>query len=82
MGLIHVKDLLPLTGYVRGGCSPVGMKKLFTTVFDASALSQSAICVSAGRIGAQVECAPQPLAALVRGSFADLTADTAEAGKP
>ena len=76
--LIPVKELLPLTGYVRGGCSPVGMKKLFVTVFDASALAQRTVCVSAGRIGAQVECAPQPLAALVRGSFAEITADPAE----
>lgn len=73
--LIHVKELLPLTGYVRGGCSPVGMKKAFSTVFDASAAAQETIMVSAGKIGYQVECAPQALAALVRASFAPVTAD-------
>lgn len=73
--LIHVKELLPLTGYVRGGCSPVGMKKAFSTVFDASAAAQETIMVSAGKIGYQVECAPQALAALVRADFAPVTAD-------
>ena len=73
--LIHVKELLPLTGYVRGGCSPVGMKKAFATVFDASAAAQETIMVSAGKIGYQVECAPQALAALVRADFAPVTAD-------
>ena len=73
--LIHVKELLPLTGYVRGGCSPVGMKKAFSTVFDASAAAQETIMVSAGKIGYQVECAPQALAALVRAAFAPVTAD-------
>lgn len=71
--LIPVRELLPLTGYVRGGCSPVGMKKLFPTVFDASALQQATVCVSAGKIGAQVECAPDALLALVRGKTAAIT---------
>ena len=73
--LIHVKELLPLTGYVRGGCSPVGMKKAFSTVFDASAAAQETTMVSAGKIGYQVECAPQALATLVRADFAPVTAD-------
>lgn len=71
--LIPVKQLQPLTGYVRGGCSPVGMKKQLPTVLDTSALDQPAICVSAGRIGAQVECAPDALLKLVGGSAADIT---------
>ncbi len=71
--LIHVKELLPLTGYIRGGCSPVGMKKAFPTVFDSTAQEKTAICVSAGKIGTQVECDPAALAALVRGSFAPVT---------
>ena len=73
VAMLHVKELLPLTGYVRGGCSPVGMKKLFPTTFDSSAQAQSAIAVSAGKIGDQVVVAPDALCQLVRGSFADLT---------
>ena len=73
LAMIHVSELTALTGYVRGGCSPVGMKKQFKTIFDASALEQATIIVSAGKIGAQIECAPEELAALVRGSFADVT---------
>ncbi len=73
--LLHVRDLLPLTGYVRGGCSPVGMKKPFPTFFDESCLALSAICVSAGRIGAQVECRPADLLAVTHGRTAALTAE-------
>ena len=62
--------LLPLTGYVHGGCSPLGMKKPFPTVFDQSVESLDTIVVSAGRIGAQVELSPAALCALVGGSFA------------
>ena len=73
--MLHVSELTPLTGYVRGGCSPIGMKKLFGTVFDASALKQETILVSAGKIGAQVETAPQNLIDITRGSTADLITD-------
>lgn len=73
--LLHVAEINAVTGYIRGGCSPVGMKKLFPTVFDASALEQSAIAVSAGKIGDQVVVEPQALAKLVRGSFADVVMD-------
>lgn len=73
IAMLHVAELLPLTGYVRGGCSPVGMKKQFKTVFDSSALEQETIAVSAGKIGAQVELAPQELIALVGGTAADIT---------
>ena len=62
--------LLPLTGYVHGGCSPIGMKKLFPTVLDQSVENLDAIVVSAGRIGAQVELAPAALCGLIRGKFA------------
>ena len=68
--MIRQAQLLPLTGYIHGGCSPVGMKKQFPTVFDQSAEALDTITVSAGKIGAQVELAPAPLAALVRGRFA------------
>ena len=73
VAMIPVKDITPLTGYVRGGCSPVGMKKQFKTVFDASAKEQSTIIVSAGKIGAQIECAPDALLQLTRGIYADVT---------
>lgn len=68
--MIKQAQLLPLTGYVHGGCSPVGMKKQFPTVFDQSVEELDTITVSAGKIGAQVEVAPAALAGLVRGSFA------------
>ena len=70
--MIPQKELLPLTGYVHGGCSPIGMKKQFATIFHASAQEQPVIAVSAGKIGAQVLVEPNALCALVRGSFADI----------
>ncbi len=70
--LIPVKDLLPLTGYVRGGCSPIGMKKQFPTVFHEIAEILPTIMVSAGKIGLQIECDPDELIALVGASTADL----------
>ena len=72
VAMLPLSELTALTGYVRGGCSPIGMKKLFKTVIDASALEQASIIFSAGKIGAQIECAPADLAAVVRGSFADV----------
>ena len=71
--LVHVKELLGLTGYVRGGCSPVGMKKAFPTVFDASVQDIPTVIVSAGKIGYQIECAPVDLMALVRATAAPIT---------
>ena len=71
--MIRQAQLLPLTGYVHGGCSPVGMKKQFPTVFDQSVEGLDTITVSAGKIGAQVEVAPAALAGLVRGRFAPVT---------
>ena len=71
--LLHVKELLGLTGYVRGGCSPVGMKKQFPTVLHETAEILDTMMVSAGRIGFQVELSPTDLLALVEGQTADLT---------
>ena len=71
--LIAVKQLLPVTGYIRGGCSPVGMKKQFVTVYDESCLAQPTIMVSGGRIGTQVECAPADLIKVTRGKTAPIT---------
>lgn len=70
--MIHVKELLPLTGYVRGGCSPVGMKKLFATTFHESVLEVPTVYVSAGKIGYQIQVAPQDLIALIHAKTADL----------
>lgn len=70
--LLHVKDLLPTTGYIRGGCSPVGMKKQYPTVFHETAAGLDTVIVSAGRIGFQVELAPADLIGLVRGAYADI----------
>ena len=70
--MLPQKELLPLTGYVHGGCSPVGMKKQFPTVFHATAPQYDTVCVSAGKIGAQVECRPGDLIALLRAKTADI----------
>ncbi|GHV39748.1 Cys-tRNA(Pro)/Cys-tRNA(Cys) deacylase [Clostridia bacterium] len=70
--MIKSKDLEPLTGYVHGGCSPVGVKKQFPTFIDETALLNETMCVSAGRIGFQVELAPQDLADVVGATFHDL----------
>ena len=72
VAMLPQKELLGLTGYVHGGCSPVGMKKQFPTVFHETAVLYDTICVSAGRIGAQVECRPGDLIALLRADTADI----------
>lgn len=71
--MIPVADLLKTTGYIRGGCSPVGMKKQFQTVIDESALSEEKIFVSGGRIGLQICLAPQDLQKTIGASFASVT---------
>ena len=71
--MIHVKEINALTGYVRGGCSPVGMKKQYSTVFHETAEIVDTIMVSAGKIGYQVELAPDALIDLVGGTLADVT---------
>ena len=63
VAMIPQKKLLPLTGYIHGGCSPIGMKKPFPTFIDASAEGFDAIVVSAGKVGHQVELSPRALAA-------------------
>ena len=70
--MIKSKELLPLTGYVHGGCSPIGMKKFFPTFVDSSAELFGTIMFSAGKIGRQVELAPSDLATVIRFTFADL----------
>ena len=76
IAMVHQKELLPLTGYVHGGCSPVGMKKQYPTVFHETVEILDTIIVSAGKIGYQVELSPADLMKLVRGTAADVTAAT------
>lgn len=71
--MLHVKDLLATTGYIRGGCSPVGMKKLFPTFIDESAKNLEYILVSAGKIGMQIQLSPSDLINVTQGKFANLT---------
>lgn len=73
IAMLHQKELLPLTGYVHGGCSPVGMKKQYPTVFHETAEIIDTITVSAGKIGYQVELKPADLIDLVGAATADLT---------
>ena len=72
--MIPQARLLPLTGYVHGGCSPVGMKKLFPTVFHQDCLEHPVVVVSAGRIGYQVAVEPRALMDLVGATAADVVA--------
>lgn len=71
--MIHVKDITKITGYVRGGCSPLGMKKQFRTVIDKSAESFEQIYVSGGRLGSTIKVSPLALAKVVKAVFADIT---------
>ena len=71
--LIPMKDLLPVTGYIRGGCSPIGMKKLFPTYIHAAAAARPLIYVSAGVRGLQLRLDPKALEAYVRASFVSLS---------
>lgn len=71
--MLAVKDLLSHTGYVRGGCSPVGMKKLYPTVIDASAQEQGSIIVSAGKIGMQIHVQLEDLKNITKAQLASIT---------
>lgn len=73
--MIPMKELLPLTGYIRGGCSPIGMKKPFPTYFHATAADFDHIFVSAGQRGLQFKIAPQDLIAYTSGTLADLASE-------
>ena len=73
LSMLPQKDLLPLTGYVHGGCSPIGMKKQFPTVLHGSAMQFDTICFSAGRIGLQIEASPSALSSVVPLKTADVT---------
>lgn len=73
VSMIHMKELLPLTGYVRGGCTAIGMKKKFVTRIDTAAKMQDAIYVSGGRIGMQIKLAPEDFIKAADAEFAELT---------
>ena len=73
ISMLPQRELLPLTGYVHGGCSPIGMKKPFPVVIDELALLSDAFCISAGKRGFQVEVDPQAIANYIQASFADVT---------
>ena len=75
VAMIAQKELLPLTGYIHGGCSPVGMKKPLPTVFHESVNGLDTVTVSAGKVGHQIECRPADLIALVGADTADITVD-------
>ena len=70
--LIHVKDINKITGYVRGGCTPIGMKKQFMTVVHNSAENLPLFYISGGRIGTQIRLSPQKLISAIRGKFNDI----------
>ena len=73
VAMVKSKELLPLTGYVHGGCSPVGMKKQFVTVLDASAETLPTVTVSGGKIGLQIELSPEDLRKAVPFIFGEIT---------
>ena len=75
IAMVHVSEINALTGYVRGGCSPIGMKKQYKTVYHSSILSQETVLVSAGKIGQQVELSPADLIGLTRGDTANIVTE-------
>ena len=79
--LIAMKELLPLTGYIRGGCSPIGMKKAFPTFIHTTALDFDKIYISAGVRGLQFEISPADLVGYVDATVCDLTAETNDGGE-
>ena len=70
--MIHVKDINKVTGYIRGGCSPVGMKKQYMTTYHITARENPVILVSGGKIGTQIECQPEDLCRITSGQYADV----------
>ena len=70
--MIHAKDITPVTGYIKGGCSPVGMKKQFRTAIHITAEDFDTICVSGGKVGLQMELNPVSLKEMIDADFCDL----------
>lgn len=75
IAMVKSKELLPLTGYVHGGCSPIGMKKFFTTHVHETAQSKGSIVFSAGRVGTLVEVSVEDIPKVIRVSYADLVVE-------
>ena len=75
IAMVHVSEINALTGYVRGGCSPIGMKKQYKTVYHSSILSQETVLVRAGKIGQQAELSPADLIGLTRGDTANIVTE-------
>ena len=72
LSMLHVKDINSVTGYIRGGCTAVGMKKQYVTRIDASAQELPQMIVSGGRLGSQIELKPEDLCKAARAEFADV----------
>lgn len=73
--MLKSKDLLPLTGYIHGGCSPIGMKKQFKTIIDISSKDKNKIFISGGKIGCQIEISPIELKKVINYELEDITKD-------
>ena len=73
VSMIHVKDINGITGYIRGGCTAIGMKKQYVTRLDESARERETVIVSGGRIGSQIELAPDDLLKACKGEYGDIT---------
>ena len=74
VAMLHVKDINAVTGYIRGGCTAIGMKKQYVTRIDESATALEKMIVSGGKLGMQLELSPQDLAKAANAEFADITA--------
>lgn len=74
VSMIHVKDINGITGYIRGGCTAIGMKKQYVTRLDESAKEKETIIVSGGRIGSQIELAPEDFLKACKGEYGDIVA--------
>ena len=70
--LLHVSEINAVTGYIRGGCTPIGMKKQFPTVFHASVENHETVCISGGKIGVQIELPVKDLLEITRGQVANI----------
>ena len=70
--MVHVKDINAVTGYIRGGCTPIGMKKNYPTVINESAKEHEKIIVSGGRLGLQIILTPDDLVKVTNGRYADI----------
>lgn len=78
LAMIHVKDINRITGYIRGGCTAVGMKKQYVTVIDRTAEKLASMVVSGGRIGSQIELAPADLLKAAQAQYAAVIAESAD----